>query len=98
MGAISQIVDGRNVRGPARNLDREEELYRRTELDEGEPVFTWPERTNVDVEGMARDAFTRIDDIHSDIMNEDGQPFGNVGNILEEDEENEVDMETLLRE
>ena len=98
MGAISQTVDGRNVRGPARNPDREEELYRCTEPDQGEPVFTWPERTNVDVESMAGDAFTCIDDIHSDIMNEDGQLFGNVDNILEEDEENEVDMETLLWE
>ena len=61
-------------------------------------MFTWPETNNVDVESMARDAFTRIDDIHSDIMNEDGQPFGNVDNILEEDEENEVDMDSLMRE
>jgi len=93
-----KTVDGKNVKGLARNPDGEEEPYRSEEHDDGEAGFTWPERTNVDVENMAKDAFTRIDDIHSNIMNEVRHARDTGGNVEEEEEGNDVDMETLLRE
>ena len=68
-----QTIDGQNIKGPARDMHGEEEAYRRHADDEEEAAFMWPQRTPVDVESMARDAFTRIDDIHMNVMNEWGE-------------------------
>jgi hypothetical protein len=47
------------------------ERYRRRGHRPNEEGFTWPRRTAVDLESMARDAFARIDEIHNDSGNED---------------------------
>jgi hypothetical protein len=70
MLCICQTFDGKNVRSPTRRPQREREQYRHTKRDGGEDGFTWPRRTAVDLDNMARDAFMRIDDIHNDTMNE----------------------------
>ena len=69
-----QTVDGRNVRGPSRRQHSDEEEYRHRQRPHGEGEFAWQRRTPIDVENMARDAFGRIDDIHEDVVSDDGQP------------------------
>jgi len=100
-----QTVDGKNVRGPGNreegeegenHEDKEEAQYRRSERDGG-GQFTWPETNTVDVENMARDAFTRIDDIHNDVVN-DGSPMPEDVNMEGPDDGDKVNVENLLRE
>jgi len=95
-----QTVDGQNVQRPVRQRDREGERYREPQPEDMEGGFTWPERATVDVENMARDAFTRVDDIHNEFVNEDGQaPINIDNNNLEVDDElNEENLEDLVRE
>ena len=54
--SIPQTVDGHNVRGPALVADSDGEQYRRHRHRHRQEGFTWPRRTAVDVENMARDA------------------------------------------
>jgi hypothetical protein len=52
----------------------------------------------VDIENMARDAFTRIDDIHNDAV-DNGEQAPMDANIIEGEEQwNEVNLENLVRE
>lgn len=93
-----QTVDGKNVRGPARRPHRGRERYRRTVRDGEDGGFTWPRRTEVDIDNMARDAFQRIDDIINDAMN-GGENSAMDGNNVEGDEQcNEANMQNLVRE
>ena len=98
MSCMPQTVDGQNVQGPARTRHRESEEYRRDARNEGDEGFTWPRRTAVDIENMARDAFGHIDDIHRDSLNDvDAADVGvDVGDG--DAEFNEVNLETLIRE
>ena len=54
--------------------------------------------TAVDIENMARDAFTRIDDIHNDAVNNGEQAPMDANNIEEDEQWNEENLENLVRE
>lgn len=69
-------IDGQNVRGPARRQHGAEEAYRRRRHNDRDEEFTWPQRNAVDLETMARDAFGRVDDVHNNVVNEEGQAGG----------------------
>ena len=86
------------MRGPARHLVRDEEQYRRSNHDEMEGEFTWPERIGIDIDTMARDAFARVDDIHDNILNEEGQGGHTRDDVHDKQELNDADMENLLRQ
>jgi len=61
--------------------------------------FTWPERETIDIESMARDGFTRIDDIHNDFINKSGQASMDGLNHEEANEDlDEANLENFLRE
>jgi hypothetical protein len=86
------------VHGPARRGQRNEERYRQGERDNTNVRFTWPEVNAVDLENMARNAFTRIDDIHNEALHNGGQEPAD-GIVVEEDEQwNEENVEYLVRE
>lgn len=91
-------MNGRNVRGPATRPARDEEAYRHIEDAREGGGFTWPERDTIDFERMARDAFARVDNIHDDIMNNADGYAGTGDSGEDEEEDNEVDVEYLLRE
>lgn len=91
-------MDGRNVRGPSRRSHPERERYRHRRRRDGADKFTWPRRTVVDIENMARNAFTRIDDIHNDAMNDGNQAAMNGNNVEEDNQWNEVYLENLVQE
>ena len=57
------------MRGLAAPSHPEEEMYRQTPRYDSGNTFMWPRGTAVDLENMARDAFGRVDDIHSDVLN-----------------------------
>ena len=91
-------MDGQNVRGPARVPYREAEDYRREGRPDGDEGFTWPRRTEVDIQNMARDAFGHIDHIHRNIINDGGVPDTDA-NVLDSDGEyNEANLEHMIRE
>lgn len=95
---IPQTVDGQNVRGPARAPNREAEHYREEGQPDGDGGFTWPRRTTVDIQNMARDAFGHIDEIHRNLINNDGGPNvdANVGDG--DGEYDEANLEHMIRE
>jgi len=86
------------VHGPTLHPHRGEESYRDHHEDGGEPRFTWPENNVVDVEGMARDAFGRIDEIHNDSIDNDGEACMDEGNIEGDTLWNEENFQYLVRE
>jgi hypothetical protein len=86
------------VRGPVQHPNIERERYRRTERDGGEGGFMWPRRTVVDIENMARDAFTRFDDIHNEAINDGDNAAMDDNNVEGDDQWNEVNLENLVRE
>jgi hypothetical protein len=89
-------VDGQNVRGPALVQDGVGEQYRRRGHRPQQEGFTWPRRTAVDVENMARDAFARIDEIHSGPEDEVAGMEPGMGEI--EGEFDEANLEHMIRE
>ena len=94
----TQTVDGQNVRGPARVRNGESEEYRRQGRNGGNEGFTWPRRTAVDIENMARDAFGHFDDIHRNSLN-DGDGTDVDGDVGDGDGEfNEANLEHMIRE
>ena len=93
-----QTIDGRNVGGPALHPHRHEEPYRRANVDQAGGAFFWPHRNDIDIESMARDAFTRMDDIHESVMNENQGEPRDADNLDADEEFNEVVMESLLRQ
>jgi hypothetical protein len=93
---LPQTVDGQNVRGPARERERESEHYRGEGRYEGDEGFTWPRRTAVDIQNMARDAFGHIDDIHRNIVNDGEGADVDVGDG--DGEYNEANLEHMIRE
>ena len=95
---LLQTVDGRNVRGPAQPPNEEAEQYRRSEQEDVHEEFTWPETNTVDVENMAQDAFTRIDEIHNHVLNDDGQEDTKGDNRETHEENDDANVEFLLRE
>ena len=78
--------------------DIEGEQYRRHRHRHRQEGFTWPRRTAVDVENMARDAFARIDEIHNNSGNEDGET--GTGDAMGEVEGqfDEANLEHMIRE
>ena len=60
--------------------------------------FTWPERHFVDVENLAQDAFFKVDEIHDDIMNAERGAGGTHHNMDGEDEYDEANLESLVRD
>jgi len=90
-------VDGRNVMDLARLPHRAQKPYHCSDQGAEDGPFMWPKRTTIDIEAMARDVFTQVDNIHDSVMNEGGQPVGDVPNLEEDEEMNEVDMENLLQ-
>jgi hypothetical protein len=86
------------VRGPAIPRDQEEERYREVERDDGEDELVWPRETVVDIENMARDAFTRIDDIHNEAVNDGNQAPVDDNNMEGDEQWNEENLQNLLRE
>ena len=70
--ACVQTVDGQNVQGSARRQHGTEEIYRRRRRNDRDEEFTWPQRNAVDLETMARDAYRRVDDVHNNVVNEEG--------------------------
>jgi hypothetical protein len=98
LSLIHQTVDGQNVRGPARAHPNESEHYRAEGRYDGDQGFTWPQRTAVDIENMARDAFGHIDDIHRNIIN-DGEGANMDVDAGDGDVEyNEANLEQMIRE
>jgi hypothetical protein len=95
---ILQTIDGENVRGPSRVRRREGEHYRQRRRGDGEGEFTWPQRTTVDVENMARDAFAHIDDIHINTMNGGDEVAMDEGGVENEREFDEANLEHLISE
>lgn len=93
-----QTVDGRHVRGPARYAERHEEMYHHQRRADGEEGFTWPSRTPMDVENMARDAFARVDDIQNDVLNDEGQALLDSSDLEGEEEYNEENLAYLIGE
>jgi hypothetical protein len=86
------------VRGPTGCPQRGKERYRPRRRDNRADDFKWPRRTVVDIENMARDAFTRIDDIHNDTTNERNQAAMDGLNVEGDDQWNEVNLEHLVQE
>ena len=82
----------------ARAPYREAEDYRREGRPDGDEGFTWPRRTEVDIQNMARDAFGHINHIHRNIINDGGVPDTDA-NVLDGDGEyNEANLEHMIRE
>ena len=96
--ACVQIVDGRNVRGPIRRQYRVEEVYHRRRRNDKDEDFTWLQRTVVDLETMARDAFERVDDVHDNIVNEEGQAAVDFDNVDNDEYWNHENFDFLVRE
>ena len=86
------------MRGPARARNRESEEYRRDARNDGDEGFTWPRRTVVDIENMARDAFGHIDEIHRHSLNDGDGADVDVDVADGEGEFNEANLENLIRE
>ena len=86
------------MRGPTGLPQRGRERYRFRRHDNRADGFTWPSRTVVDLEDMARDAFTRIDDIHNDAMNEGNQAAMDGLNVEGDEEWNAANLEHLVQE
>lgn len=91
-------MDGQNVRGPAMAEDIEGEQYRRHRNRDPHGGFTWPRRTAVDVENMARDAFARVDDIHNNSGDEDDPTGMEAGMGEVEGQYDEANLSHLIRE
>lgn len=86
------------MRGPVIPPDRDGERYRRRGRRNGDEQFTWPRRTAVDVENMAREAFARADNIHSNRSN-DGDEFNMDVEIGDDvSQMDEANLEHLIRE
>lgn len=98
-------MDGQNVRGPVIPQDRHGERYKRRQRCHREDEFTWPQRTTVDVENMAKVAFARINEIHYHCTNEGdkaamGEPEGqfdkaNLEHMIRESTETVYEGSTL---
>lgn len=86
------------MRGPVGRGKKRAERYRQRVHDDIDDGFTWPRTNAVDIENMARDAFTRVDDIHNDAVHNDEQaPIdANVGNG--DEQWNEDKLDNLVRE
>lgn len=91
-------MEGGNVQGPARRPRRRAEHYRQEGHEEGAGDFTWPNRAPVDVEGMVRDAFGHVDDIHNNVVNENNQVLEDGMNLEGDDDFDGVNVENLLRD
>ena len=96
--ACEQTVDGINVRGHARRQHGAEEAYRQRRHNDRNEDFTWPERNAVDLETMARDAFGRMDDIHNNVVNEEGQAALNFDEVDNDEQWNEESFDFLVHE
>jgi hypothetical protein len=91
-------VDGQNVRGPAEVRHENRERCRRRRHRRQREDFTWPARTTVDAENMARDAFARIDEIHNNSSNtSDGAGMDAVFAELE-GQFDEANLEHMIQE
>lgn len=98
MHNCAQTIDGRNVHGLVQHPDRDAEVYRQRRREERDEEMTWPRRTVVDVENMARDAFFRVDDIHNNVFNDDGATSEDADTIEEDEQWSQENLEYLLRE
>ena len=96
--SVCQTVDGQNVQGPAPYQDIEGEQYRRHRRPHIEEGFTWPRRTVVDVENMARDAFARINELHNNNANKNDETCMDVGMGELEGTFDEANLEHMIRE
>lgn len=86
------------MRGPVASRDRTRELYRQRDHDNGRDAFEWPQTDTVDTENMARNAFTRADDIHNNVLEYDDPAPMDAFNFDVEEDSNEVNFENLVRE
>ena len=86
------------MRGPARAPFIEAEQYIREGRPDGVEGFTWPQRTEVDIQNMARDAFGHIDEIHRNSINDGGGPCMDANGGDGDREYNEANLEHLIRE
>ena len=86
------------MRGPTGRGERHAKRYRQRERDDIDDGFTWPRTTAVDIENMARDAFTRVNDIHDDaVHNDEHAPMD--ANVVEGDKRwNEERLDNVVRE
>ena len=98
MSLILQTIDGQNVRGPARAPNGEAEHYRGGGRDDGDDGFTWPRRSAVDIQNMAKDAFGHIDKIHRNVVNDGEDPDVAVAVGDGDREYNEANLEHMIRE
>lgn len=86
------------MRGPAAPRRRQGERYRRRERVNGEHGFNWPRANVVDLDNMARDAFTRIDEIYNVVVNEGDEAPMDAHNVEVDEQYNEVNFENLVQE
>ena len=86
------------MRGPARRPQRGAERYRRRGRDDRDDGFAWPGRTAVDIENMARDAFTRIDDILNVAVNEGQNGAMDDNNVEGDDQWNDGNIQFFIQE
>ena len=94
-----QAEDGSSIQDPAdEGLQNGEDYFRRVEADQvGPDPFVWPDKTNVDVAAVVRNAYARVDNLHDDVQR--GEDMLGPDPELEEDvPTHSPDFDELVRE